>query len=263
MVKKRKLQNKRKPSVRRLVQVETKNALLELLKSDDEFEKIFVANNAYRDAKTKEIVRLAASKSIPVEKVSRKRIERISKSFQCESVIGLKKSRKEAKLSDLLDLKEKGENLFLLIFDYINYSQNVGALYRSAFASGVDGVVFPKRKSNFLTERVTRISMGTSERIPTVQMNLFDAIKQLKDSGVKIVGIHMDGTSYYKEDLKGDVALIVGNEAKGISKRMIERCDSLVSIPMERGIDSLNVSAAGAIVMFEKQRQNKTRKKKL
>ena len=102
--------------------------------------------------------------------------------------------------------------------------------------------------------------MGASERISTVQMNLFDAVKQLKDAGVRIVGVHMDGTPYYQTSLKGNIAIIVGNEAEGISGRMIKKCDELVSIPMEEGIESLNVGAAGAIILFEKQRQDKTKR---
>lgn len=248
-----------RPRRRRLVQVESKNALIELLKTDAEFEIIYIANNAFRDDKTKEIIRLASQKQIPIEKINRKRINRISKSSQCESVVGMKYSRKETYLSDVLEDKTRVKPLFILILNEIDYSQNVGALYRSAFAAGVDAVIVSKKKNNFLTENVTRISMGTSERIPTIQMNQFDAVKQLKDSGVKIIGIHMDGKPYFEENLKGNVALVVGNEAEGISKRMMEKCDLLVNIPMQEGIDSLNVSAAGAVIMFEKQRQDRSK----
>lgn len=258
---KKKTPNKnRKPHNRRLVQVESKNALIELLKTDAEFEVIYVANNAYRDNKTKEIIRLASNKQIPLEKVNRKRINRIAKSSQCESIVGMKYSREESHIEDILDNRSK--DLFLLILNEIDYSQNVGALYRTAYASGVDAVIVSKKKNNFLTENVTRISMGTSERLPTVQMNQFDAVKRLKDAGIRIVGIHMDGNPYFEENLTGNIALVVGNEGEGISTRMIEKCDTLVSIPMQEGIDSLNVSAAGAVVMFEKQRQDKAKERK-
>ena len=246
---------------KRLVQVETKNALIELLKTDAEFKIIYIANNAYRDSKTKEIIRLASAKGIPLEKVNRKRMSRLSKNSQSESVIGYKISREESKLEDILVDYDRKKGLFILILDTINYSQNVGALYRSAFAAGVDAVIVSKKRNNFLTENVTRISMGASERIPTVQMNLFDAVKQLKDTGVRLVGVHMDGIPYYKTNLRGNIAVVVGNESEGISSRMMSKCDELLSIPMEEGIDSLNVSAAGAIVMFEKQRQDKIKKK--
>lgn len=255
MVKKKNPQNKENLRNKRLIQVETKNALLELLKEGANFKIIYISNNAFRDDKTKEIIKLARAKNIPIEKVSKKRLGRIARNIKCESIMGLKFSREESKIEDILSSQNK--DLFVLILDMIDYSQNVGALYRSAFAAGVDAVIVPKRKNNFLTETVTRISMGASERIPTIQMNIFDAIKRLKDSGVKIVGVHMDGVPYYKNNLKGNIALVVGNEASGISSRILSKCDELVSIPMQAGIDSLNVSAAGAIVMFEKQRQDK------
>ncbi|MFH1547360.1 MAG: 23S rRNA (guanosine(2251)-2'-O)-methyltransferase RlmB [bacterium] len=254
-------QNKNSQRNRRLVQVETKNALIELLKTEAEFTVIYIANNAFRDHKTKEIIRLALQKGVPIEKVNRKRMNRISKSSQCESVVGMKLSIKECKLEDLIMDYDREKGLFILILDTIDYTQNVGALYRTAFAAGVDAVIVPRKKNNFLTEDVTRVSMGASERIPTIQMNLFDAVKQLKDSAVRILGLHMEGQTYYQANMRGNIALIVGNEALGISKRMIDKCDELVSIPMEAGIDSLNVSAAGAIVMFEKQRQDKIRPK--
>ena len=131
-----------------------------------------------------------------------------------------------------------------------------GALLRTAYGSGVDTVIVSKKKSAFLTEDVTRISMGASERVPIIQTNVFDAIKKLKDAGVSIVGVHMEGTPYYETDLRGNVAVIVGSEDKGISPRLIDRCDVLASIPMEAGLGSLNVSVAGAIMMFEKKRQD-------
>lgn len=260
MPKKTKPQNKIVLRDQRLIQVETKNALLELLKSNARFKIIYIANNAFRDDKTREIIKIASQKGIPLEKINRKRLNRISKSSQCESIVALKYSIKETKLVDILEKYYESKKLFVLILDTIDYSQNVGALYRSAFAAGVDAVIVPKRKSNFLTEEVTRVSMGASERIPTIQMNLFDAVKQLKDNGIKVVGIHLEGNDYYASNLKGNIALVVGNEASGISARMVSKCDELVKIPMEIGIESLNVSAAGAIVMFEKQRQDKTSK---
>jgi 23S rRNA (guanosine2251-2'-O)-methyltransferase len=127
---------------------------------------------------------------------------------------------------------------------------------RSAYGAGVDAVIIPNRKANVLTDEVTRISMGTSERIPIVQTNLFSAIKQLQDSAVKVVGVHMEGKEHFKADLKGNVALVLGAEDTGISERVKERCDELVQIPMQEGLGSLNVSASAAIVMFEKKRQD-------
>lgn len=240
------------------IQVETKNAILELLRAGAPLVKIFVASNSYRDPKAKKIVLEAASRSIPVEKVSRRRIDRMARSGQSESMIALKDAPPEVKLSTILeDYKAHRKQLFVLILDNIRYTQNIGALLRTGYACGVSCAIVSKRKSSHLTDAVMRTSMGASERVPIVQMNLFAAVKELKDAGVRIIGVHMAGKSYYDENLKGDIAFIVGSEDIGISRSMLSRCDHLVSIPMQEGLDSLNVSAAGAVVMYEKQRQDR------
>lgn len=243
------------------IQIESKNAVLELLVSDVPLIKIFIASNAYRDPKTKKIILEAQSRKIPVEKVSRRNIDRRSRSGQSESIIALKEAPPEVKLSDILeDFHQKRQQIYVLILDNIHYTQNIGALLRTAYGSGVDCAIVPKRKEKHLTDAVIRTSMGASERIPIVQMNLFHAVKELKDAGVRVVGIHMEGKPYFEEDLRGDLAFVVGSEDTGISQGMLKRCDSLVRIPMQDGLDSLNVSAAGAVVMYEKQRQDKVKK---
>ncbi|MBN2100514.1 23S rRNA (guanosine(2251)-2'-O)-methyltransferase RlmB [Candidatus Dojkabacteria bacterium] len=240
----------------RFVQVENKNALLELLQADIPFEKVYVANNAFRDPKTKQIMAEARERGIPIEKITRKRINRLSRSPSCESIIGLKPVQNVIKLSEVLEQHDPKKPLFLIILSGVRYSQNLGAILRSAFGAGVTAVILPKRKNRVQTEEVTRISMGASERIPIVQTNIFDAIKKLKDYGVKIVGVHMRGNEYYKVDISGNTALVLGAEDTGISKRILDKCDALVKIPMEEGLGSLNVSSSAAILMYEKKRQD-------
>lgn len=246
----------------RFIQVENKNALLELLMADTPFEVIYVASNAFRDPKTKQILAEAHQRGIKVERVTRKRIERISKSPSCESVIGLKPAQEPPKLRDLVDkVLSSGKNLFVIILNNVRYAQNLGAILRTAYSSGVDAVIINKSNSRVFTEEVTRISMGASERVPIIQMNQFEAIKILQDSGVKVVAVHMEGQEYFKEDLSGNLALVLGSEDEGISLRVLERSDSHVKIPMQEGLGSLNVSASAAILMYEKVRQDQTKKK--
>ncbi len=242
---------------KRYVQVESKNALIELLRDGADIEKVFIANNAFRDDKTREIISLAGERHIPLEKVNRKRMNRMAKTKSCESVIGLKPLGVQPKLSDVLTETANVEEprLFLLL-DHVQYAQNLGAILRTAFGAMVTAVVVPKKEGVLLTEEVTRISMGASERIPIIQMSTFDAIKQFQESGIRVIGVHMEGETYFTQNLKGDVVLVLGNEAEGISPKVIERCDALVRIPMQEGIESLNVGATAAIVMFEKRRQD-------
>lgn len=245
----------------RYIQVENKNALLELLQAGTEFHKILIASNAHRDPKTKKIVFEAGQKGIPIEKVPRKKIEKLSRTSSHESIIGLKPAPKEVKIEEVLEnARKKASPLFILVLNNVMYAQNVGALLRTAFGSGVDAVIIPKKKNVYLTDEVTRISMGASERIPVLQRNLFDTLKQLKDYGVRIVGVDMGGKPYHDVDLRGDVVLVLGSEDVGISPRILDRCDEIASIPMQEGIGSLNVSASGAIMMYEKNRQDGLKK---
>ena len=245
------------------IQIENKNALLELLVSGAPIQKILIAANAFRDPKTKKIVAEAHSRGVPIERVARKRISRVARTSNFESIIGFKPAPKEIPLDEILETgRAKKGPLFFLVLDHIHYVQNLGALMRTAFGSGVDAVIIPKRKDAYLTEDVTRISMGASERVPIIQTNLFDALKKLQDAGVKIIGVHMDGKPYYEADMSGDVSLVLGSEDTGISTRILPRCDMTVKIPMQEGLDSLNVAAAGAVIMFEKIRQDKMGKRK-
>lgn len=245
----------------RYIQVENKNALLELLQSGVTISKIYIASNAFRDPKTKKIIAEAGEKGVPIERVTRKRINRIARTKNGESVIGLKLAPEQTSLDEILSQsRDRKKPLFILILNNIHYSQNIGALMRTAYGSGVDAVIISKRKNTYLTEDVTRISMGASERVPVIQMSVFDAIKRLKDAGVRIIGVHMEGRPYYEVPLRGDIALIVGSEDTGVSSRLLNKCDALARIPMQEGLESLNVSVAGAILMFEKRRQDSERK---
>lgn len=255
-MKKAQIPQKRPPKTR-YVHVESKNALLELLQAGEKIDKIFVANNAYRDMKTKLIVAEAGRRGVPMEKVTRKRINRLARTKTCESIVGLKPIGKELDLSEVLarEPNQAGSKLFLIL-DHVEYGQNLGAITRTGFGAKVDGIIIPKRKNRMMTDDVTRISMGASERVPVMQMSLFDAIKRLKDDGFRIVAVHMEGKMYYDEDLTGNVALVLGGESEGISSTMLEKCDAVVSLPMQEGIGSLNVGATAAVLMYEKRRQD-------
>lgn len=241
---------------KKYIQIENKNAILELLEDGRKFLKIFLALNAYKDPKTKQILELAAKKGIPIENTSRRIMNRRSKTSSIESIVGMLEPQNQFSLTGLLDmLHSKNEDPFFLIFDDLKYTQNVGAILRSAFAGFVNGIITPIRKDALFTDEIIRISMGAAERIPYVEMNLFAAIKELKKNAVKIVSLHMDGDVYFQSDLTGPVAFVVGAEDTGVSDKILERSDLSVTIPMKHGIGSMNVSASTAIVVFEKIRQ--------
>lgn len=243
----------------KFVQIENKNALLELLNEGKEFSKIFLAANAFKDQKTSEIIAIAGKRRIKVEKVSRKVINRMSKTPSTESVLGMMQVDNMWNMRELIDkLFKEGMSPFFILLDHVKYDQNLGAIFRTAFAAGVNGVITPIKTENFLTNETLRISMGASARIPIVEMNLFSAMREMKKEGIKIYGISMEGKEYYNADLRGPVAFVLGSEDTGISTRVGERVDEYISIPMREGIGSLNVGVSGAVVMYEKLRQEVT-----
>ncbi|MBP6976198.1 23S rRNA (guanosine(2251)-2'-O)-methyltransferase RlmB, partial [Candidatus Dojkabacteria bacterium] len=242
-------------SKQRFIQIESKNALLELLREGRDFERIYLASSAYRDEKTKEIVQLAEEKKIPVIRVPRKTLMRRLRASTSESVVGMMYSQNQWDLDDLLESIYKEKKVpFFLILDEVKYTQNIAAIMRTAFAVGVNGVITHPSDVNLVTDETIRISMGAAERIPLVEMNLFTAIKELKKNGIKIFGVHMDGSTYFETDLKGPCAFVLGAEDVGISTGMLERVDEKISIPMREGIGSLNVSVSAAVLMYEKLR---------
>ena len=241
----------------KFIQIESKNALLELLKEGRDFDRLYVASGAFKDPKTKEIIDIAASRRIPMLKVSRKIINRRLRSSTSESVIGYMYSQNDWDLKELLDhlSAEGNKQPFFLILDDLKYTQNIAAIMRTAFACGVNGIIVNPQEKALVSNETIRISEGAAERIPLVEMNLFNAIKVLKDNDIKICGVHMEGNYYYDVDMRGPVALVMGAEDTGISSGLLQRCDVKASIPMREGIGSLNVSASAAILMYEKLRQ--------
>ena len=243
-------------SKQRFIQIESKNALVELLREGRDFERIYIASSAYRDDKTKEIVELAEKNKIPIIRVPKKTLMRRMRSSNSESVVGMMFSQNEWKLDELLESIYKEDKMpFFLILDHIKYTQNIAAVMRTAFAVGVNGIITQPHDVNSITDETIRISMGAAERIPLVEMDLFTAVKVLKKNAIKIFGVHMDGKTYFESDLTGACAFVLGAEDTGISTGMIERVDETVSIPMREGIGSLNVSVSAGVLMYEKLRQ--------
>jgi tRNA G18 (ribose-2'-O)-methylase SpoU len=122
----------------------------------------------------------------------------------------------------------------------------------------VNGIIVNPQKKSLISDETIRISMGAAERVPLVEMKLFEALKTLKENDIKTYAIHMDGKNYYEEDLRGPIAFVLGAEDVGISTGILERVDGALSIPMREGIGSLNVSATASILTYEKLRQEVT-----
>lgn len=243
-------------SKQKYIQIESKNAILEMLREGKAIERIYLAHGAFKDPKSKEIIDLARAKRIEVIKSPRKSLNRMTKGGSIESIVAHILPENNWTLQELLDkLYSQGITPFFLVLDHLKYDQNVGAVLRTAFASGVNGIITPLKRENFVTSEAIRVSMGAALRIPIVEANIFSTLKKIKDEGIKLIGVTMEGQEYYKADLRGAIAFVLGAEDVGISTRVLEKLDDKISIPMREGIGSLNVGASAAVVCYEKLRQ--------
>jgi 23S rRNA (guanosine2251-2'-O)-methyltransferase len=158
----------------------------------------------------------------------------------------------------LKNASDKGKPAFLIVCDGIEDPHNLGAIIRTAEASGADGVVIPKRRSAPLNQTVYKTSAGAAALLPAARVsNIASAIEELKESGVWVYGAAADGADYVKTDLTGNVALVIGAEGTGLGRLARERCDGLIALPMYGGINSLNASVAAGILMYEVVRQRR------
>ncbi len=237
--------------------VEGRNAVIELLKSDRTVNKIMVAKGD-RQGSINEILKLAKQNRIIVTEVDRNKLDTLSETKHHQGVIAFVAPIEYKDVDDILNVaKERGEEPFILIADEIEDPHNLGALIRSAEVAGCHGVIIPKRRAVAVTEVVSKVSVGATEYMPIARVNnINDTIRELKDKGVWIVGT--DGsadTIYYKQDLTGPIAIVVGSEGRGMNKLTMKNCDFLVKIPMMGKITSLNASVSGGIVLFEALKQ--------
>jgi 23S rRNA (guanosine2251-2'-O)-methyltransferase len=158
-------------------------------------------------------------------------------------------------LPELLDrLRGRGASALVLALDGVTDPHNFGAILRTAAAAGVDGVVFPERRSAQVNEAVVRASAGTAGRVPLVRVvNLGRALDELKEAGAWIYGLAAgpDSRSLFSEAFDRATVLVLGSEGEGLHQKIAERCDGLLEIPMPGGTESLNVSAAAAVALYQ------------
>jgi 23S rRNA (guanosine2251-2'-O)-methyltransferase len=229
-----------------------RHPVLESLRSDNPPEKIYVLFGT-RGSAIQQIQQLAKRQGVPVKEIDRNRFMEISSDPNSQGVVAVGTSKQYVDLDALLQsAADKNEPPFLLILDEIEDPHNVGALIRTAECAGIHGVILPKHHAASLNETVAKASAGASVHVPAAKVtNIVKAIEELRSKGVWIVGTDMQGTKAYDEmDYRGAIAIVVGNEGKGIRRLVKENCDFLVNIPMYGKIGSLNASVAGGLVLY-------------
>lgn len=233
-----------------------RNAVSEALRSQRSINKILLQEGSHGGS-LGEIIALAKEKGVPVETVKAEKLDKLAKGLRHQGVAALAAPIAFRTLDDVFArAAEKNEEPFILLLDELQDPQNVGALIRSADAAGVHGVLMPRRRSCPLNAVVAKISAGAVEYVPVVQIgNIAQTIEELKQRSCWVVGADMDGVDFYAANMSGPIVLVIGAEGRGLGRLVKQKCDDVVSIPMNGGVNSLNASAAGAVLMYEVVRQ--------
>ncbi len=230
-----------------------RNAVLTHLQEHRPVDKIYVIKGG--DARLKKIWAIAKQEGHVIEEVPRKRLDDMADGANHQGVLLNVPEYEYWSLEKLLDNIGEKEP-FVIILDGIEDSRNLGAIMRSAEGAGAHGVIIPKRKGVGLTEGAVKTAAGAASYMPCVRVaNIAATIDKLKERGLWICGCHMEGKAYYEQNLTGPIGLVLGNEGKGISRLVKEKCDFFATIPMTGNMESLNVSAAAAILCYEVLRQ--------
>jgi len=242
---------------RNLVAIDGRNAIFEALRGPRHVEKIYVSRNARRTLSLAKVVSAATSKGVPVVEVSREEIESIANTEVHQGVVALVSPYRYLTLSQLIKEIEGTVNPLVLVLDGIEDPQNFGSLLRVADATGTCGVVIRKKRSCEITPSVVRASAGACEHVRVARVgSIADAVSRLKEAGLFVVGADAGAsTEFTGARLDGPAAIVLGSEGKGLERLVRERCDLLVSIPMLGRVESLNVSVAGALLLYEALRQ--------
>ncbi len=238
--------------------IEGRKPVSEALKSGRPINRILLSRDIGRHSAVAEILQLSQARGIPVEYVTRHAIDESSTTFAHQGVIAYVAVKEYVTLEDLLIIsREKNEPPLYCILDGIEDPQNLGAILRTAEASGTHAVIIRSRRAVGLTAAVAKASAGAVEYVPVARVsNISQAIATLKRSNVWVVGIDPASEIRYTQvDFRLPTAIVIGSEGKGISDLVQKRCDSLASIPMRGRITSLNASIATALVMYEAFKQ--------
>ena len=237
--------------------IEGRNAVIEALRTETAIDKIYLAKGE-TDKTLGHIASKARAAGIVVVEADRRKLDNMSRTHAHQGVIALAAVREYVTVDSILAAAaEKGEAPLLVVCDEISDPHNLGAILRTAECAGAHGVVIPKRRSAGLTAIVAKTSAGAVSYMPVARVpNIPALLKELKKQGVWVFGTAADGnTTLYDADLNGPSAIVIGSEGSGMTRLAAESCDFLVSIPMRGKLNSLNASAAAAIMLYEAVRQ--------
>lgn len=234
-------------------QVEGRNAVLELLESGKDINKIFITKGE-RHGSIYKIISMAKDNKVIVVEKDKRQMEEMAQTQNYQGVIALIPPFEYVAVEDILqEAKNREEDPFILILDGIEDPHNLGSIIRIAETAGVHGVIIPKRRAAMVNSTVNKVSAGAVQHIKIARVtNISDTIEKLKKEGLWICGTDIQtSTYYYDQDVTGAIAVVIGNEGSGMSQKVKKNCDFLVKIPMRGKITSLNASVSTGIVLYE------------
>ena len=236
--------------------IEGRNAVIEAFRAGKTVDKLFVLEHC-KEGSMNTVLREAKKRDTVIQYVKKERLEQMSETGKHQGVIAYIAAYEYATVDDILKkAEEKGESPFVVILDDIEDPHNLGAIIRTANLAGAHGVIVPKHRAAGLTATAVKASAGAINHTPVAKVtNIAKTIEELKDKGLWFVCADMGGTTMYDLDLKGAIGLVIGNEGKGVSRLVKEKCDFVASIPMFGDIDSLNASVAAGVLAYEIVRQ--------
>jgi 23S rRNA (guanosine2251-2'-O)-methyltransferase len=214
-------------------------------------------SKAAPDATTLRILELCRLSKVPVSVTEKAQLSRIAQTDAHQGIVAAVRERKFLTIEDLIAAPARFDHKFFLALDSVEDPHNLGALLRSADGAGVDGVLLPERRAAPISGVVAKTSAGASEHVPIARVtNLTRALEQLKKANIWIIGLDERGTPDYTGfNFNADCCLVLGAEGSGLHDLVKKTCDHLLRIPMAGSVSSLNVSVAGAVVMYEALRQ--------
>ena len=238
--------------------IEGRNAIIEAFRSDKTIDKLYV-QEGLNDAPILKAIKEAKKQGSIVAFVSKEKLDLMSSTKKHQGLIAKTAEYSYAEVEDILKIaEEKGESPFIFILDGIEDPYNLGAIIRTANLCGAHGVVIPKNRAVGLTAAAVKASAGAINFTPVAKVtNISRTIDELKSKGLWFVCADSLGEPMYKQDLKGAIGLVMGNEAHGVSELVKKKCDFTASIPMYGDIDSLNVSVAAGVLAYEIVRQRR------
>lgn len=238
-----------------------KHSVTEALRAGRSINKIWIADGAQKNL-VQPVVTEAREKGIVIQYVDKRKLDSFVPGVQHQGIIAQAAPYAYAEVEDILAAAEaKDEAPFILLLDEIEDPHNLGSILRTADCTGVHGVVIPKRRSASITATVSKTSAGAVEYVPVARVtNLGQTIDRLKEQGVWVVGtdVNTDSNLYQADVFTGPVAIVIGNEGKGMGRLIREKCDVLVKLPMQGQINSLNASVAAGVIMYEVLRRRQS-----